>query len=432
MKIKIHRGTNEIGGTCIEIQSDSCRILLDFGMPLINKSGNSFDFTQYIKNSVSELIKQGILPNIQGAYSEKPTIDAVIISHSHADHYGLMNYLNKDIPVWLGKATYEILKINNIFLRQNNRIETPNHYENEKSFIVGNFKITPYLNDHSSFDSYSFLIESENKSIFYSGDFRAHGRKVNIYKHFLKSAPQNIDCLIIEGTTIGRNQEYLKTEDDIKNELELLFKNSTSINYIFTSSQNIDRLVSIYKACLSSHKTFVIDVYSANVLEILSHFAKLPSILKGYSNLKVLYTYRLTTSLFKRGFDKLANKFAFNKITKKEISENPSDYVLLVRPSMQNDLEKIKVKNGNFIYSMWKGYKEQDSIKNFIDWLKSNGFEMQHIHTSGHADIATLKEFTDTINPKMIIPIHTFNKQEYKNIFTQKVVELNDNEIFKI
>lgn len=432
MKLIIHRGTNEIGGTCIEIQSGTSRILLDFGMPLVNKSGSSFDFTQYKKNSVSELIKQGILPNVKGAYSEKPEINAIIISHSHADHYGLMNYLNKDIPVWLGKATHAVLEINNIFLRQNNKIENPNYFENEESFTVGKFKITPYLNDHSAFDSYSFLIETENKRIFYSGDFRSHGRKINIYKHFLNNVPQNIDCLIIEGTTIGRKQEYFKTEDDIKNELEVLFKKSTSINYIFTSSQNIDRLISIYKACLSSYKTLVIDVYTANILEILSHFAKLPSILKGYSKLKVLYTHRLTTSLFKRGFDEMANKFAFKKISKKEISGNPSDYVLLVRPSMQNDLEKIKVENGNFIYSMWKGYKEQVSIKNFIEWLKNKDFIMQYIHTSGHADIATLKEFTDTINPKMIIPIHTFNKHDYRKIFSQKVIELNDNELFEI
>ena len=28
------------------------------------------------------------------------------------------------------------------------------------------------------------------------------------------------------------------------------------------------------------------------------------------------------------------------------------------------------------------------------------------------ADIETLKEFADSINPKSIIPIHTFNKQD--------------------
>ena len=432
MILTIHRGTNEIGGTCIELQSFSSRILLDFGMPLVNKSGNSFDFSKYKTLSIEELINQQILPAVQGAYSGIPEIDGVIISHPHADHYGLMQYMNKAIPVWLGEATYRILELNNIFLHQNNKILNPQYFEKEKVFQIGDFSITPYWADHSAFDSYSFLIEAENKRIFYSGDFRSHGRKAKAYKWFLHNAPKDIDYLLIEGTTIGRKQDNPKTEEHIETELIELFKKSNSINYIYTSSQNIDRLVSIYKACLASQKTFVVDVYTANVLEILSNFAGLPSPLKGFPNLKVLFPNRLTTSLFKSGHGDLANKFSKSKITKDEISLNPSDFVLLVRPSMKNDLNKIITDNGNLIYSMWEGYKEQAITKEFIDWLKSKNFTIYDIHTSGHANTDTLKEFADTLAPKVIIPIHTFNKQDYKNIFSQKIIELNDNESINI
>jgi ribonuclease J len=432
MILNIHRGTNEIGGTCIELQSVSSRILFDFGMPLVNKTGSSFDFSKYKNLSVAELINQGVLPNVQGAYSDKSEIDGAIISHPHADHYGLVQYLNKDIPIWLGEATHRILELNNIFLRQSNKILNPKYFEKEKPFTVGNFTLTPYWNDHSAFDSYSFLIEAENKRVFYSGDFRSHGRKAKAYKWFLHNAPKNIDYLLIEGTTIGRKQENPKTEEDIQTELTELFKNSPSINYIYTSSQNIDRLVSIYKSCLISQKIFVVDVYTANVLETLSDFAGLPSPLKGFSNLKVLFPNRLTTRLFKSGFGDLANKFSRYKITKDEISENLSLFVVLVRPSMKIDLNKIITDSGNLIYSMWEGYKEQATTKDFIDWLKSKNFTIYDIHTSGHADIDTLRELADALSPKNIIPIHTFNKQDYKNVFSQKIIELNDNETINI
>jgi len=432
MNITIRRGTNEIGGTCIELQSYASKILIDFGMPLVNKSGNSFDFTPYNKLSINELVKQGILPNVLGAYSDKPEIDGVIISHPHADHYGLMQYLNKEIHIWLGEATYRILDLNNIFLRQSNKILNPKYFEKEKPFTVGNFTITAYWADHSAFDSYSFLIEAENKRIFYSGDFRSHGRKAKAYKWFLHNTPQNIDYLLIEGTTIGRKQKNQKTEEDITAELTKLYKDSVSINYIYTASQNIDRLVSIYRSCLNSQKTFVVDIYTANVLETLSAFARLPSPLKGFSNLKVLFPYRLTKNLFDRGYGKMANKFSKHKILKDDIFENPSKYVVLVRPSMMIDLERINADNGNLIYSMWEGYKGQKETQQFIDWLKSKNFTIHDIHTSGHADIDTLKEFADTLAPKSILPIHTFNKKDYKNIFSQKVIELNDNETLNI
>lgn len=428
MNLTIRRGTNEIGGTCVELQSGTSRILLDFGMPLVNKLGTSFDFTPYKQLSITELVNQGILPNVQGAYSDKPEIDGVIISHPHADHYGLMQYLNKDIPIWLGEATHRILELNNIFLRQNNKIRNPKYYEKEKPFTVGNFTITAYWADHSAFDSYSFLVEAEGKRILYSGDFRSHGHKAKAYKWFLHNAPQNIDYLLIEGTTIARKQKNPKTEEDITAELTKLFKKSASVNYIYTASQNIDRLVSIYRSCLNSQKTFVVDIYTVNVLETLSDFAKLPTPLKGFPNLKVLFPYRLTTNLFNRGCGKMARKFSKHKISKDEISENPSNFVVLVRPSMMIDLEKINANDGNLIYSMWEGYKEQKETQQFIEWLKSKNFTIHDIHTSGHADIDTLKEFANTLAPKSIIPIHTFNKKDYKNIFSQNVIELNDNE----
>lgn len=432
MNLTIHRGTNEIGGICIEIQSGKSKILLDFGMPLVNKSGESFNFKQYEDLSINEFIKNGILPNIANAYSEKSDISGVVISHPHGDHYGLMQFLNKDIPVFLGKATHEILKLNNIFLYQNNTIEKPNYFEKSKPFQIGEFNITAYWNDHSAFDSYSFLIEANGKSIFYSGDFRGHGRKEKAYKWFTHNVPKNVDCLLIEGTTIGRATNKFKTENEIEQELAEIFKKSDYINYIYTSSQNIDRIISLYKACLKSGKIFVVDVYTANVLNVLSEFAKLPTPLKGYEQIKVLFPNRITTGLFKRGLGELANKFAKSKITKDEISKNPSDFVVIVRPSMKNDLDKITTDKGNLIYSMWEGYKEQSSTKDFLDWLTSRNFAIIDIHTSGHADIETLKEFADSINPKTIIPIHTFNKQDYKTIFTQPIIEINDNQTIEI
>ena len=99
MNLIIHRGTNEIGGSCVELQSGNSRILLDIGMPLVNAKGNRFDFNKYKNLSPSELLKQGILPEISGAYFEKPEIDALLISHSHADHYGLMGYIPDTIPL---------------------------------------------------------------------------------------------------------------------------------------------------------------------------------------------------------------------------------------------------------------------------------------------------------------------------------------------
>ncbi|MCK5742781.1 MAG: MBL fold metallo-hydrolase, partial [Chlorobi bacterium] len=119
--------------------------------------------------------------------------------------------------------------------------------------------------------------------------------------------------------------------------------------------------------------------------------------------------------------------------TKEEISADPDNYVILIRPSMQYDLEKMpNIDGGNLIYSLWKGYLKKGSTHKLVEYLKSRKFSVHHIHTSGHADPETLKQMTKALNPKVVIPIHTFHGDEYKKQFPYPVRELNDKENYGV
>jgi len=67
-------------------------------------------------------------------------------------------------------------------------------------------------------------VEAEGKSLFYSGDFRSHGRKGNAFKWFTHNAPQHVDYLLLEGTTIGRENKPFRTEEEIENDFVGVFK----------------------------------------------------------------------------------------------------------------------------------------------------------------------------------------------------------------
>ena len=97
---------------------------------------------------------------------------------------------------------------------------------------------------------------------------------------------------------------------------------------------------------------------------------------------------------------------------------------------MKYDLEHIpNIEGGNLIYSMWRGYEKKKGTKEFIDYLKSRNFTVNHIHSSGHADLPTLEKMVNAIAPKKLVPIHTFNSSDYKNIFNVPVKELKDGEV---
>ena len=292
-------------------------------------------------------------------------------------------------------------------------------------FIIGDITITPYWNDHSAFDAYSFIIDAGDKRLFYSGDFRSNGRKSGAYRWLLHNPPKDIDYLILEGTSIGKKDSI--SEDEVEHKMLDIFKGTENGCYVWTSSQNIDRLVSVYKACLKAQKTLVLDIYTANVLNILSDFAGLPSPLKGH-NLKVLFTNRTTTKLYQSKREDLIFPFTNSKITSEELSQSPGQYVMLVRPSMMAEIKKIGWKDGILVYSMWDGYKTKPYSARFLDYFTQNGFDTIDVHASGHAGEQTLVEFVNALNPQNIIPIHTFHKNQYQSLFTQNVIVLDDNE----
>ena len=193
MKIKIHRGAIEIGGTCIQLSTGQSTILLDLGLPL-SKGSKDLDVA-------------ALSP------------DAVLISHPHQDHFGLIEALDHDIPVYMGELSKNLINATRMLLGialLKNEIQ---YFKAWQSFIIGDFTITPYLMDHSAVDAYGFLIESEGKRLFYSGDFRAHGRKSILFDKIIKNPPKDIDLLFMEGTMIQRSNDDFPTEADVERKI---------------------------------------------------------------------------------------------------------------------------------------------------------------------------------------------------------------------
>jgi ribonuclease J len=177
----------------------------------------------------------------------------------------------------------------------------------------------------------------------------------------------------------------------------------------------------------------VVDVYVAYILNQLSEFAGIPYPSKEFDLLKVIFPYYTARRLKNEGNEKILYQFKNYKITKEEVRYEADNIVMVVRTSMQKDLQYIPgIDGGNLIYSMWEGYLQKSTTRDFIDYLKSRKFTMYQIHTSGHADLDTLKQMVDAIKPKNIVPIHTFSGDEYNKLFDTPIVLMNDNEICKV
>lgn len=178
MILKIHRGTHEIGGNCIEITASNGKVLwLDLGAPLSTVNPD----TCYSNNKV----------------------DALLISHPHQDHYGLMDQVGPDTPIYIGQVSLGLINASRIFLGKEPINSNFVHFEPWKEIeILETFKVYPYLMDHSSPEAFAFVVEVDGKRLFYSGDFRSTGRKNKLYYNLLRNPPKDIDLGRNNGGTI--------------------------------------------------------------------------------------------------------------------------------------------------------------------------------------------------------------------------------------
>jgi len=431
MKLIIHRGTKEIGGSCVELQSEKARIIIDIGMPLVNDRNERFDNKIIEGKSISELTENRTLPKINGLYAgEQKEIDAVLISHPHQDHYGLLKYINQEIPVYLSKGAFALIQASDIFIPVKTNLQNVTTFENKEPYTIGDIKITPRLVDHSGFDAVAFTIECEGKKLFYSGDFRGHGRKSVLLDILCKYPEKAVDYLLLEGSMLGRNKCLFASEEAVEDEMARIFKNKSNIAFVFCSSQNIDRIVSIYRAAKRNGQITVIDLYTAYILDSVKHISKrLPQY--WWDDIKVIFFPHHLMGLLQNGLDIFLDVMADHEITMDNINRNKKNFVMITKdnnlfPKLLNCLDDC---NGvQAIYSQWEGYLENNNLQ---DTLKQKGITLEKIHTSGHAPEQDLQRLVDGFKPKYIIPIHTFYPKDYQLLFPDDNIHLlNDGEEF--
>lgn len=394
MKVRIHRGTKEIGGTCIELAAAGDRLVLDYGLPL---DGDPSD--------------ESLVPEVGGN-----DLMAVVISHPHIDHYGLLHHLPEGVDIAIGGAARRVIRAAAPFTGQAIPPLTGPDLVDGRALIIGAFRITPYLVDHSAYDAYSLLIEAEGKRLFYSGDFRAHGRKANLFDRFVANPPTDIDVLLMEGTSLSRldADEVFPTEDELENQLVKHFKAAKGLVMFHTSAQNIDRIVTLYRACKRTGKPLIIDLYTAAILAATANTsipqADWPGIL--------FYVPKLQVRQIKRnGWFDLLTRHSSNRIYPEQLKNYAANAVMLFRPLMMSDLDQC-LSGASFIYSQWAGYLERGTYLSTEAWLKQKDIEISFIHTSGHASPRDLRRYSDALAPRSLVPIHSFATEKFHEQFS--------------
>ena len=405
MKVTIHRGLRQIGGNIIEIESETTKLIIDAGDEL-EDTLNPLDFQELLE-------------------CECP--DAILISHYHTDHVGLLDHAGNLPKIYMGKRAYELYQKAKEYVGKTLGFSPEGWFINDTPIHIGDIKITPYLADHSALDAYSLLFECDGKKVFYTGDFRGHGRKS--YERYLRMLPDRVDAIMCEGTTLNRAEKKNVSESQLEALMTAEIGKCTNQVFILASAMNIDRMVTVYKAAKRNNRIFLQDIYVSSLTELCQDI-HIPNPVT-FSDVYAFTFDRLSSE----AHDRIRTAYGRKFIGREAIAL--SDFLMCIRSNSKvreylHRLNEIKSLAGSLLlYSMWEGYKRKPEMQAFLKDLEGLGIRCCSVHTSGHADADDVRRLIEKTNPEIIIPIHTENEEwfldEYagtRKVYTKRFLEV--------
>jgi len=76
-------------------------------------------------------------------------------------------------------------------------------------------------------------------------------------------------------------------------------------------------------------------------------------------------------------------------------------------------------------------FERSEPLSNLKSYFEDKGVRYEYLHTSGHATLEDLKKLVDAMTPEMVIPIHSFHPEKFKDYFPN-VRLVDDGEIVSL
>jgi ribonuclease J len=469
VKISFYGGIKEIGGNKTLIEDNGTKIFLDFGMSFGKRA---LYFEEYLTprsaNGFGDFLEMGLIPDIKGVYrtdlielsgkkEEELEIQAVVLSHAHADHANYISFLHKDIPIYCGETCKYILEaveeqsqrtMENEVIRYKKRPIYRTDYRKPaikrifKTFRTGDkikidsLEIEPIHVDHSVPGSYGFIIHTSEGTIIYTGDLRMHGLHSEMTEDFIKnSKSHNPTAMISEGTRI--NTEYSgESEVKVYNESKKHIMNSKNLSIVDFNFKDIDRFTTFYRIAKELDKKLVINFKHACFLDKYHKDKKINAPDSKNENICIIKPKRLTGSYINNDYKDqyIKDRLHYpNVILANDIAKNPLNYIIVLNFWYFNTLIDLKPHRGIYIHSLSEPFNEEmeisyDRMKN---WLNHFHLNLIQSHCSGHICGNDLKKLIETIKPKKLYPIHTEYPGKFRGL-NMKTIMVKEGKTYKL
>ena len=421
--LTFYGGVGEIGGNKILLKDENTSIFLDFGKNF-GRERQFYDEPYLSPREEKHLIYLGILPKIKGLYKKdegEPPIDAIVLSHPHADHWDYIRYVKDSVPIFCGETTKTMIvarelagsgqlaeyKIASLTAKRGEEVlKKFCTFRTGDTLDIGSVRLEPIHVDHSVPGAYGFIIYTSNGVIAYTGDFRMHGPKADMSREFIARAGQaHPDVLITEATNIV--DAKVLSESEVEEKIKQVVSTTGRLALAGFYLNDMDRLTTFWQVAKANNRQLVMSMKQAWIVHNLRGDKHLnlfrledPGLLIFQREKRSLYEWEKV--LIQHYPDKMVNSYYVN---------SHQDELLLAASFFDmNEMVEVQPEPGSiYILSQSEPFNEEMEIdyNKLLNWLEICGLPMYQVHASGHVNPDQLKWAISEINPRKVYVVHT-------------------------
>jgi ribonuclease J len=181
------------------------------------------------------------------------------------------------------------------------------------------------------------------------------------------------------------------------------------------SAQNLDRLVTAYRAARRSGRQLVVDLYGASVAAATRSTIPQP----GFEDLGVFVPRRQRVLVKQRREFWRTHQIKPHRVFPEELAERPKSFVFHVPSSTARELISASAfdRTGIVAWSLWEGYLNMPSGIALRELLAQHQSSPTSVHTSGHASVADLRRLVGALGPTKVVPIHSEAGDRFAELF---------------
>lgn len=442
MKLVLFDGDKSIGGAKFGIQSKGSNLLLDFGLNFATFGKLFGDFLQPRGcRGLHDLWQTSLIPPFGSAYrpelfpsdfSHAESIrfapDAVVISHAHLDHMGLLGAIRSDIPIVCSSTTAMIMKslqdTGQSVCHQEYAYTIPRTANGSSSTIkcqpytvpavgrplatldtlpsaaaafwnsshngraiapgtltssissVGGVTVKGFSVDHSIPGVTAIEVSDSDTRLIYSADLRTHGRcQADTLRFFDYLEADPPDVLVVEGTRIGRSLDVVVTEEDVAARAHDIIKGSAGRLVIADfAGRQLERLSAFHRIAQDLGRTLLISTKDAHLLEAVSLTDPTYGLL-GERGMGIYADPRATEQKWEQA---LRCRLAHLLVHPGEVAADAGAFVLAFSLWDMPEMLDLACDAAVYVYSSSEAYGEDSRLKLYQlwNWCRELGLEL--------------------------------------------------------